>query len=76
MSKKSDRMEKYQAMMKKQVELAFKYPFCRRCKKKLDPAWAKELKKQMAIPLCRECFEPMMKKFKENIELWSKFNRR
>lgn len=76
LSKREERRQKYLEMQKKQVEKAFKYPFCRRCKSKLQPEWAKKLKKRMAIPLCPVCFKPMMEQFKRNVELWQKFKAR
>lgn len=63
-------------MIEKQLKIAYKYPFCRRCKKKLDKKWCKELKKKKSIPLCKECLEPMMRQFEENLDKWRKFRAR
>ena len=73
LSKRALRQQKMEAMRKKQLDTAYEYPFCRRCKEPLDPKWAKELKKKGHIPLCKNCFEPMMKQFEKVQELWQKF---
>lgn len=75
MSKKSERRKKYEAMLKKQLDEAYKFPFCRRCKEELPEKWCVELKKKKMIPLCKKCLEPMLEAYKRNIEKWQKFRR-
>jgi len=76
MSKRSERQKKYEAIRKKQLDIAYKYPFCRRCKEPLKPAWAKKLKKAGSIPLCKKCYKPMMSQFIALQEAWRKFRAR
>jgi len=68
LTKKELRAQQYEKALQKQLDKAYEYPYCRRCRAKLDPEWAKKLREQKAIPLCPDCFEPMMKKYQENIE--------
>ena len=76
MTKKEKRKQEFLKMQKKQVEKAFEYPFCRRCRVRLDKEWADKLKKKLAMPLCPTCYKPMMEKFKKLQILWQKFNQR
>lgn len=76
LSKRALRRQKMEEMRRKQLETAYQYPFCRRCKEKLDPVWVRKLKKQGSIPLCEKCYPIMMEMYKKTIELWSKFRAR
>lgn len=76
LSKRELRRRKYEEVRKKQLDTAYKYPFCRRCKEPLDPKWAKKQKKAGQLPLCEICFPAMMELYKKNIALWAKFNKR
>lgn len=71
--KKAERKKRFDKMMKKQLKEAYKYPFCRRCKKPLTPEWCVEMKKKKMIPLCKDCVEPMLAQYKKCMELWQKF---
>lgn len=74
-SKAELRRQKMEKMRRKQLDIAYKFPFCRRCKEPLDPKWAKKLKKRGELPLCEKCLPVMMKMYKKTIELWAKFNK-
>lgn len=76
LTKRQKKMQEFEKMRKKQLEVAYQYPFCRRCKAELDPEYAKIMKKKGQMPLCKDCFEPLMKKYEQMLELWQKFNRR
>lgn len=76
LSKKALRRQQQEEMQRKQVEKAFEFPFCRRCKVKLESAWAEDLKKKGQMPLCSACYKPMMEKFIALQEAWQKFKAR
>ena len=76
LSKRQLRRQQQEEMQKKQLEKAFEFPFCRRCKVKLEPAWIKKLKKAGSFPLCPVCYPLMMEQFKKLGELWQKFKAR
>ena len=76
LTKKQIREKKYEEMQRKQLEKAYEYPFCRSCREKLSPAWARKLKKAGSLPLCPVCYPKMMEKFKKCAELWQKFRAR
>lgn len=76
LSKRELKRRKYEAIRKKQIEKAFEFPFCRRCREKLDDKWAKKLKKAGSIPLCPVCYPKMMEQFQKLGELWQKFKAR
>ena len=76
MSKREEKLKRIEEVRNKQLEEAFKYPFCRRCKERLDEKWVKKLKKEGSLPLCQNCLGPMQEQFKKTIELWQKFNQR
>jgi len=75
-SKRQKRKRLQAEAFKKQLEIAWQYPFCKRCRAKLDKAWAKELKGKGHMPLCKECYGPMMKQFEKLQGLWAKFSQR
>jgi len=72
MTKKEDRERQYAKVAKKQLEKAFEFPFCRKCKIKLSPARVKKLKKDGTMPLCRECLPIVMEQYRRNIKAWQK----
>ena len=76
LTKKELRRQKYEAVQKKQLEKAYEFPFCRRCRVKLEEKWAKKLKKAGSLPLCPKCHPLMIEQYKKLIVLWQKFNRR
>jgi predicted amidophosphoribosyltransferase len=76
LSKRALRRQQQEEMQRKQLEVAYQFPFCRRCKEPLEPKWASDLKKKGMMPLCPKCFEPMMDQFKKCINLWQKFKAR
>ena len=76
MSKKSDREERYAVKAKEQLEKAFEFPFCRKCKEPLAPEWVVKLKRDGTMPLCKVCLPIVMEQYRKGIEAWQKFNRR
>ena len=76
MTKKEEREKRYAEVAKKQLEKAFEFPFCRKCKVKLSDEWVEKLRADGTMPLCKVCLPIVMDLYKKGIQEWQKFNRR
>ena len=76
MSKREEKIKRMNEARLKQLDEAFKYPFCRRCRKPLDKKWVKELRKKGNMPLCPECLPKIMKLYEKTSMMWAEMQKR
>lgn len=76
MTKKEDREKAYAAVAQKQLDKAFEFPFCRKCKDPLSKKWVAKLRADGTMPLCKVCLPLVMEMYRKGIEQWQKFKLR